>query len=436
MNLAALLTSAGQPAWPFPISQPVYLSHLSLTNFRNYSRLEIDLAPGITLLQGANAQGKTNFLEAITYLATARSLLSTTERELVNWLAWDEALPFARLSGEVQRDGRRLKIEMALVANGSEAGGQRLRKEVRVNGVPRRALDLVGQMPTVVFLPQDIELVAGAPSIRRRYLDIALCQMQADYCRTLSGYNKTVQQRNALLKTLRERGGNPDQLLFWDEQLVARGSLIVARRKRFLADLEVEANQRQLALTEGRERLHLRYLPCVALGTGGEEVSAGELEEETGGADEAWLTEPANVTLAADEGAVSQTLRAELDRIRRREIAAGMSLVGPHRDEVQFLAQGRDLRAYGSRGQQRTAALAVKLAEVSIMQAALSSPPLLLLDDVMSELDANRRSMLLHALAGVQQAIVTTTDWEDFTEEFRHRARCLRVINGRIEAVA
>ncbi len=407
--------------------QPVHLAHISLTNFRNYSRLELDLVEGITLLQGSNAQGKTNFLEAIAYLATARSLLSSAERELVGWLAWDEPLPFARLAGDLVHERRRLRIEIALVAG--SPGETRLRKEVRINGVPRRALDLVGHMPTVLFLPQDIELVAGSPAVRRRYLDIALCQMQAGYCRALSLYNKTIQQRNALLRTLRDRGGNVRELEYWDEQLVQQGSLLSARRAAFLAELEQEANQRQLALTGGQERLHVRYLPSMAAdGNGDMPGLEGEME---GG----WLHEPSPLYLAGDATAIAVALRAALERIQRREVAAGMSLVGPHRDDVQFEAEGRDLRSYGSRGQQRTAALAVKLAEVAVMQRALGTPPLLLLDDVMSELDGQRRSMLLAALQGVEQAIVTTTDWEDFTEEFRGRARCLHVAEGRVLSV-
>jgi DNA replication and repair protein RecF len=145
----------------------------------------------------------------VAYLSTARSLLASVERELVHWLAWEEPLPFARLVGElVVAGGRKQRIEITLVQSSkSNAGAPLLRKEVRVNGVSRRAIDLVGQMPTVLFLPQDIELISGSPSVRRRYLDIALCQMQHDYCRSLSSYNKVLDQRNALLKALRDQGG-------------------------------------------------------------------------------------------------------------------------------------------------------------------------------------------------------------------------------------
>lgn len=408
----------------------VYLAHLSLTNFRNYSRLELDLPEGITLLQGGNAQGKTNFLEAIAYLSTARSLLASSERELVNWLAWQEPLPFARLVAHLMGEERRHKIEIALVQTTNSS--RRLRKEVRINGVTRRVIDLVGQMPTVVFMPQDIELISGSPSVRRRYLDIALCQMQPDYCRALAIYNKTLQQRNALLKALRDQGGSQDQLAFWDEQLASQGSLIVARRTAFLAELELEANERHQALTGGRERLHVRYLPSLAaeppVGINPEGEAEAQPDSGCG-----WLEEPSPVYLAADLSTIEQRFRQELRRQRSRELAAGMSLVGPHRDDVQFVSHGRDLRTFGSRGQQRTAALAVKLAEVTIMERSLGSPPLLLLDDVMSELDSMRRGCLLAALRGVRQAVVTTTDWGDFSLQFRRQAYCLQISAGRIE---
>lgn len=403
-------------------TQRVHLTHLSLTNFRNYSRLELDLTPGTTLLQGANAQGKTNFLEAIAYLSTSRSLLSTTESELVNWLAWeDEPLPFARLVGNLSVNKGKRKIEITLVqANGGSSGGSRLRKEVRVNGATRRAIDLIGQMPAVVFLPQDIELIAGSPSIRRRYMDMALCQMQPDYCRALSAYNKVVQQRNALLKVLRERNGSREQLAFWDEQLTERGSLLVARRAAFLADLEYEANQHQRLLTGGQERLHVLYAPSL------------ESANLQSGQSRASATSPLPAHEPLDGQAIAAHYAEALRYNQSREIAAGMSLLGPHRDDVQFVAEGRDLRTYGSRGQQRTAALSAKLAELALMRKALGVPPLLLLDDVMSELDSQRRALLLDALNGVEQALVTTTDWGDFTLDFRRSARCLHVVGGRI----
>ena len=299
----------------------MYLSHLSLTNFRNFSRLELDLTAGITLLQGLNAQGKTSFLEAVAYLSTSRSLLAGAERELVHWLAWEEPLPFARLVGEmVVAGGRKQKIEITLVQSSkSNAGAPLLRKEVRVNGVSRRAIDLVGQMPTVLFLPQDVELISGSPSVRRRYLDIALCQMQPDYCRSLGSYNKVLDQRNALLKALRDQGGAREQLAFWDEQLVAQGSLLMARRAAFVAELEAEANQRQQALTDGRERLHVRYLPSLEPNGNGEDLAGG---------DAATLREPSPLYLAGDQASIVEAFQAALARTRQREVARGHVAAG------------------------------------------------------------------------------------------------------------
>jgi DNA replication and repair protein RecF len=410
----------------------VHLAHLSLTNFRNYSRLELDLGRGVTLVQGENAQGKTSLLEAMAYLATARSLLANAERELVSWLAWDEPLPFARLVGDLEGSGRKQRIEVTLMQTGASASGSpQLRKEVRINGVNRRAIDLVGQMPTVLFLPQDIELISGSPSVRRRYMDIALCQMSAAYCRELSAYNKVLQQRNALLKLLRERDGNREQLAFWNEALVEHGSVLMAQRSAFLSELEAEANLRQQALTDGRERLAIHYLASVD-GLSEERGESGEQAEQQEGG---WFYESSPAYLTQDQAAIAAVFRRELAERRTREIAAGASLVGPHRDDVGFSTQQRNLRTYGSRGQQRTAALAVKLAEVAVMQRTLGAPPLLLLDDVMSELDSSRRSMLLGALQGVDQAVVTTTDWEDFSPPFRAQARCLRVAEGLVTSI-
>jgi DNA replication and repair protein RecF len=405
----------------------VRLVALSLTNFRNFSRLALDFPQPITLLQGDNAQGKTNLLEAITYLATSRSPRAGVEREVVNWLAFDEPLPYARLVGEVVRAGDPLKLEITLVQQNSRVGANSVRfsKQIRINGVNKRALDLVGCLPVVLFLPRDIRLVTGSPSGRRRYMDGALTQLDVSYCRWLSEYDRVLTQRNALLRELRERGrgSGQEQLRFWDEQLVELGSRITVRRAELVSSLGVEAQRHHRDLSAERESLLLRYQSGIRRRS----ASRGQqLALDLGRI----TPQP-----ALDGAKVSEAFRRELDGLRRREIAAGMSLIGPHRDELRFLSGGRDLRAYGSRGQQRTAALALKLAEVAVMSAQLGEPPLLLLDDVMSELDGARRSALLALLANATQAIVTATDWEDFSPEFRAGALCLRVVEGLIEPV-
>lgn len=395
------------------------LNHLSLTNFRNYARLELGLPDRLTVFQGANAQGKTNLLEAIHLLATGRSPRAVAERELINWLELDGPLPYARLVGEIGEGNttERLELVLELSRNGG-AGGPSVRKQVRINGVAKRALDLIGRLHVVLFLPEDISLVDGAPSGRRRYLDIALCQIDPIYCRALAEYTKVLTQRNALLKRLRDEGGDPGQLTFWDSQLAEHGAMLLSRRGRAIHVLAGLAADRHRELTGGAERLRLVYQPSpdpvrlLAHRPVGEAVAPGYAD------------------LPSDR--IAERLLAELRATHRRDVAVGVSLLGPHRDDLAFVVEERDLRAFGSRGQQRTAALALKLAEVQMMRDVTGGSPLLLLDDVMSELDALRRHTLLDALAGVGQALVTTTDWADFTPELLAHARRLRVEMGRV----
>jgi DNA replication and repair protein RecF len=379
----------------------VRLNHLSLTNFRNYSRLELGLPARLSLFQGSNAQGKTNLLESIHLLATARSPRAAAERELINWLALQSPLPYARLAGEIG-DGQRVdRLELVLELSGNGGSGPIIRKQVRINGVAKRSLDLIGRLRVVLFLPEDVSLVSGSPGERRRYLDIALCQIDPVYCRSLTDYNKALQQRNALLKRLRDEGGDRDQLSFWDSQLATHGGQVLVRRRHAVEALDGIARQRHRELSGGAEWLKLVYLPSPALP----------------------FTTP---------GEAAEAFGAKLKGTRSRDIAAGTSLSGPHRDDLAFLAEERDLRAYGSRGQQRTAALALKLAEVQMMREVSGESPLLLLDDVMSELDEARRHALRDALEGVDQALVTTTDWGDFSPELLSHAQQYRVEAGRL----
>ncbi|GIV80500.1 MAG: DNA replication and repair protein RecF [Litorilinea sp.] len=417
----------------------MFLAHLSLTHFRNYHRLELDFTRRLTLLQGHNAQGKTNLLEAIYFLATSKPVHALAEREVVDWQAQQEPIPFCRVAARVElQEGERprsLELEIILAPRGENG---HFAKQVKINGVNRRSLDLVGLMRAVLFLPEDVKLVDGSPGERRRYLDIALCQIDPAYCRALSAYQKVLTQRNSLLKQLREALGTnrarphdpavEAQLSFWDEKLAQHGSYVVARRHNFILALEQIARTRHHDLTNGLEELALQYVPGFNPG----HLSAMEYELlRAGGEPSPQEWQAIRTPLAPQE--VATHFLAKLASRRSRELAAGATLYGPHRDDFRFLANGRDLRTYGSRGQQRTAALSLKLAEVQAMTEATGVAPLLLLDDVMSELDARRRRTLLQVLDGVAQAIVTTTDWEDFTPEFRRQAQLLQVRNGTVE---
>ena len=406
------------------------IEHLSLTNFRNYARLELDFSGHTTLLQGDNAQGKTNLLEAIYYLATTRSPYAGTEHELVNWLAEDQDLPHARLVAQVRKGDSSLRIEITLVrTQSSQANSPSYRKHIKVNGVNKRALDLVGQVNVVLFLPEDIDLVAGSPSGRRRYLDATLCQIDPRYCRTLQKYNRVLTQRNHLLRTLREREGDRDQLLFWDRSLVENGAYLVARRQDVIGELDRLVQAIHLELTGQKERLRLRYEP--SFDPSRPPPSDYQLSLELALPSESGIHQP-----GTNLSQVAETFRAQLHEIRRREILRGMTLIGPHRDDLRFLVGGIDLNIYGSRGQQRTAALALKLAEVELIGQEVGEQPILLLDDVMSELDDARRGYLMRMMDGAQQAILTTTDLKAYSTEFLAEVTLLRVKEGRIEEMA
>jgi DNA replication and repair protein RecF len=399
------------------------IHHLSLTNFRNYARLELDLPAGPVLLLGDNAQGKTSLLEAIYYLATARSPHTTSPRQLINWLAGQESLtPAARIVAQVTHGEAAHTLDVTLMLEPTSGGEERFRKQIKLDSIPRRANDLVGQVAVVMFLPQDVDLVGGAPSLRRRYLDAALTQVDAEYSSALSRLEDVLPQRNALLKQLGERGGDPDQLAFWDEELAAAGARIALCRQQAIVELGQLADAIHRDLTGGRERLRLRYEPGFDPGR----PMSGEFQMPLN------LDVPLALAPRWPLEKALAAFRAQLEQRRQAEIMRGVTLVGPHRDELRFIADEVDLGVFGSRGQQRTAVLALKLAEAEWMRGRLGEWPVLLLDEVMAELDAKRRVYLLGRINGANQSLMTSTGLELFGEEFCQRARLLRVAAGQI----
>lgn len=395
------------------------LEHLSLTNFRNYSRLELSLPEGAILLHGPNAQGKTSILEAIYYIATSRSPWTTADRQLLNWGAESDVLPFTRISAEIRaRDGVLTRVDITLLkdANGGEL---RFDKDIRINGVRKRNLDLLGTLNVVMFLPQDLAIVEGGPGDRRRYLNVTLAQVHRGYAQALQNYDKVLTQRNALLKRIASRQAGPTELDFWDEQLMTAGSLIISGRQQLLRELEGLAQRIHGELTGGAELLELRYQPSFMMtGTPG-----GQLAFDVPGLD-------IHRQLSPQE--ISEQFRAELLRLRRDEIERGSTLVGPQRDELRFSVNNRDLGLYGSRGQARTAIMAMKLAEVEWMQATTGETPVLLLDEFIAELDAARRAYLLARIEHAGQALLTTTEPDIFTPEFVKKATVWKVQAGQV----
>ena len=403
----------------------MYITHLSLTNFRNYGRLEISLTPGATLLHGANAQGKTNLLEAIYYLATTRSPHADNDQQLINWDALDPEEPIiaGRLVAQLTTlDGPR-ELQMRLVKE--QRGGQSsFRREALVDGRKVRLMDLLGNLQVALFLPEDVQIITGPPARRRRYLDITLCQSDRHYCRTLSAYNKVLEQRNALLRQIAESGGGLDLLPIYTDKLADLGGEIFARRAQFVTALAIDAQRLHYEqLTEGQETLRLRYLPRLeATGNGRADQASMQAAAETG----QWLQEQDQVAT------ISQRFSANLAQNQQQDIASGSTRLGPHRDDWRFWTDGRNLSSYGSRGQQRTAMLALKLAEIRWMAAQSGETPVLLLDEVVAELDEMRRALLLETVQTVSQALLTATDPGMFTGTFLANATSLRVAGGQV----
>lgn len=394
------------------------LNHLSLTNFRNFARLEIDIPGGATILVGANAQGKTSLLEAIYFLTGASATHATSDRQLINFLAQEQPQAYARLVAEVEAHDRLQRIEIRLTLE-DQGGVRRPRKEILINGLKRRMRELAGTFNAVIFLPQDMEIVEGSPGNRRRYLDSTLIQADPTYAAAMSDYGKVLSQRNALLKSLERNQDH--QLEFWNDQLSDHGATIIRARALALHELERIAAPIQEQLTREKEDLQLRYLPSFDPLA----MPAGQL----GLALDSYLD---RTTISREQ--IRKGLLSTLEGMRADEIARGMTLIGPHRDDFSLLSKGIDLRLYGSRGQNRTAMLALKLAEIEWLRERTGEMPILLLDEVLAELDADRREDLLNRVRSARQAVLTAADLSMFTESFRQNASIWQVHAGTVRS--
>jgi len=398
----------------------VYLKRLSLTNFRNFTRLDMDVPRRSVLLVGDNAQGKTSVLEAIYFLAALTSFQTNADRQMVNFLEARNSPAVARIVGEYVRGTRTHKLEVRLILDPVGVGnGQRLRKEILLDGVKKQASDVVGApgaFSAVVFVPQMSQIIEGGPDERRRYLNLALAQAVPAYAGVLSDYTKALEQRNALLKALDERGGNSDQLEVWDETLARLGAQIIQWRIAAVQELEKQASHVHLELTHGAEVLRLAYEPAY------DPIPKIALKLDA-------PTDRSSIPLKDIERGFLNRLRG----LRSEEIARGVTTIGPHRDEMRFLANQIDLGDYGSRGQIRTTLLSLKLAEVAWIHARTGQWPVILLDEVMSELDLHRRADLLKHLNEAEQSLLTSTDLHMFTPEFVEGAKVWRVKAGTVQ---
>jgi DNA replication and repair protein RecF len=374
------------------------------------------------LLVGDNAQGKTTLLEAVYFLATFTSFHASHDRQLINFLAEEENPPFARLVADFQRGGRAHRLEIRLIQDAVGANGGRLRKEILVDGVKRSMQEAMGSFNAVLFLPQMTQILEGGPEERRRYLNLTLSQIVPGYAQALTEYVQVVSQRNALLKQLAERGGDSEQLTYWDVLLVQRGAFLIQARIRALNELERLSSRIHDRLTEGKEVLRLVYRPGYDPAADTRPQYSLPIETPV---DRSGFTEE-----QIREGFLSR-LRAA----RAEEIQRGVTTIGPHRDEVRFTANGIDLGDFGSRGQVRTALMALKLAEVAWMREKIGEWPVLLLDETLAELDLQRRADLLDALGDCDQALLTTTDLKLFNDSFVRQCAVWQVQAGCVQRV-
>lgn len=399
----------------------MFLKRLSLTNFRGFSRLDLSLPREILLLVGGNAQGKTSLLESIYYLSTFTSFHASSDRQLINFTVPEAGVTVARIIGEFQRKEGEHRIEVRLIREPNGGNGNfRYRKQILLDGVKRKLSDVVGWFNAVLFLPQMSRIIEDGPSDRRRYLDLLISQVSSPYAQHLSDYAQTLTQRNALLKQLNERNGDPAQLSVWNGMLARHGAFIMHERIKSIREIEEEARRVHYDLTDGQEVFRLDYQPAY---------------EPIANSDRQMTLE---VSTVADRSGFSQEeieagMVSALKKRQREEIARGVTTIGPHRDELRFLSNQMDIGDYGSRGQGRTALLAVKLAEVNWLHQRTGEWPVLLLDETMSELDTQRRADLLTALSQCDQAILTSADLAMFETQFVKSHSVWRVAGGMIE---
>lgn len=365
------------------------LRKVEVKDFRNYQTQELSLSPHVSIFVGKNAQGKTNIIESVLMLALAKSHRASRDSELIRWGA-DQAY----IAGEVERNNRTLTLDIKIFPRG---------KKVRVNGIEKRKIsDFIGHLNVVLFAPEDLMLVKGGPQNRRRFLDVELGQMSPQYLHNLSQYQKVLLQRNNLLKdSERFDSGLLENLVVWDEQLIEFGSKLIKKRVQFLDKLQNFSSEIHKRITAGGEELQLEY--------------KSKLLAENPSLDE-----------------IADLFRRFLDAARKDDFRRGTTSVGPHRDDIEVLINGRDVHTFGSQGQQRTAALSMKLAEIELIRHEVGEYPVLLLDDVLSELDEMRQLHLLESMGERVQTLITTTMTYGLEHLMQEKAAVYQVSQGKI----
>lgn len=366
------------------------VERLKLSHYRNYEQLELSFSPSINVFIGENAQGKTNVMESIYVLSMAKSHRTSNDRELIRW-----EQEYAKIEGWIQRKYGQLPLELVISKKG---------KKARVNHLEQNRLSaFVGQLNVVMFAPEDLNLVKGSPQIRRRFLDMEIGQISPVYLHDLSTFQKLLKQRNAILKNNRGKLKIDDVMFdIYTEQYIQVAVQIIRKRFYFMELLQKWAPPIHQGISRGKETLKVTYGTL-------KELHSGQTVEEMEAIVERYLLDA-----------------------RKRELDRGVTLVGPHRDDLHFFVNGYDIQTYGSQGQQRTTALSLKLAEIELVKQEVGESPVLLLDDVLSELDDYRQSHLLNTIRGQVQTFVTTTSIDSIDHETISHATIFNVDAGQV----
>ena len=351
------------------------IGRLSLTNFRNYERLELEPESALNILVGLNAQGKSAILEAIYLLATTKSHRTSRDADMIH-LGQESTRVCAEVGRTTQND-----VELEIIISRAE------KKAIKINTAKRSKIgDIVGQLNAVIFSTMDVDMVKGEPSRRRRFLNLEISQVSPRYVYALGRYKRVLEQRNSFLREVGKARGQMGELETWDGQLALYGAGVMGRRAEFVESLSGAATRIYASLSEGSEELTVSYKPSL-------EGAAAAREEDI----------QANFLQAL-------TVRREVD------VSRGMTTVGPHRDDILLSVDELPAREYGSQGQQRTAAVALKLAEIDLIEESVGESPVVLLDDVMAELDENRRARVFELIRGRCQTLLTTTHLSELPE--------------------
>lgn len=407
------------------------IRQVTLSNFRNYRQVSVPVGSGKTILIGENAQGKSNFLEAVELVSTGRSARASQDSDLIRWGASSLSVAVA-----FERMGTGESVEYRIIRQTNPKAGQRLlSRQILVNGVSYGSVkSLMGNLVTVSFQVDDLNLLRGGPKYRRDWIDGVILRIRPTFLDVLSSYAKVISQRNRLLKNIFESKRvtvtDQDQLLAWDKQLARFGSQIIKERMRVLSELLPRAQENQSHLSGRRESLKADYY-----------FKAPESKEEESDIGDTVVPVAAPASsmtslLAADENEIAHTLMRLLKERRREEIARKQSLIGPHRDDISLALNDSSAVTFASQGQQRSLVLSLKLAELERLTESCGESPVLLLDDVMAELDAGRQRLLMSAVGDNTQTIITTTHLAGFEPTWLEGATIYRVATGTIEKVA